>query len=228
MYRISGNIAIWMCFGWACFTTTNLSAQPDFAYDTIRLGVVTEDGVSYPMCYLDEVEIKGKLPKKWVKKQREYDRLRYNVRKVYPYAVIAAGVLKDVNQHLEALPDKKAKKAYLKSIELELKKKFQSDLENLTISQGQVLVKLINRQTGHDCFSIIKEVKGGFNAVVYQSVALLFSNNLKREYDPEGRDKDIEAIVREIETANYYRFHYFKQQQQQKRTVLQTQQTGAN
>ena len=78
-----------------------------------------------------------------------------------------------------------------------------------------LLVKLINRQTGRNCFSIIKEVKGGFNAVVYQSVAVLFNNNLRREYDPTGNDRDMEMIVRELEAINYYKYQHYRQQQLQ-------------
>jgi hypothetical protein len=106
----------------------------------------------------------------------------------------------------------------MKQIENELKAKFKGQLEDMTISQGQVLVKLINRQTGRNCYSIIKEVKGGFNAVVYQSLALLFNNSLKREYDPAGHDRDMEAIVKELEAANYYRYEYYKQKQLRART----------
>lgn len=65
-------------------------------------------------------------------------------------------------------------------------------------------MKLIDRQTGKNCFSIIKEMKGGFNAFIWQSLAMLFSNNLKREYDPTDRDKDIEAIVQQIERGVPY------------------------
>ncbi len=128
--------------------------------------------------------------------------------------MIAAGVLKDVDVNLMKIPDKKAQKAYMKSVEKELKKRFKGELEEMTISQGQVLVKLINRESGRNVFNIIKEVKGGFNAVIYQSVAMLFSNNLRREYDPKGDDRDIEAIVQELEAVNYYRYHYQIQQQQ--------------
>ncbi|MES2477940.1 MAG: DUF4294 domain-containing protein [Bacteroidota bacterium] len=128
-----------------------------------------------------------------------YARLRYNVYKVYPYANTAAFLLKDVHEKLAKIPDEKGKKKYLKNIEKELNKRFKGELEEFTISQGIVLVKLINRQTGRSCFDIIQEVKGGFNAVVWQGVALVFSNNLKREYEPTARDKDIEGIVLEIE-----------------------------
>jgi len=196
------------------FVGFRLNAQQRSASDSILLGAVIEGRDTIPMVFLDDVEILDRLPKKWAKRQAAYSRLRYNVYKTYPYAVIAAGVLKDVHQNLELIPDEKAKKKYMKAIERELKAKFKGELENLTISQGQVLVKLINRQTGRNCFSIIKEVKGGFNAVVYQSVALLFSNNLKKAYDPTGDDSDIEAIVRELEIENYYRYQYYQQQRQ--------------
>jgi hypothetical protein len=191
-----------------------LSAQKSAA-DTILLGAVVENDDTIAMIFLPDFEVKDRLPQHWVRKQETFNRLKYNIYKVYPYAVIAAGVLKDVNTNVEMMPDKKQRKAYMKSVERELKGKFKGELENLTITQGQVLVKLINRQTGRNCFSIIKEVKGGFNAVIWQSLALLFSNNLKREYDPADADKDMEAIVKELEANNYYRYQYYKQQQLQ-------------
>lgn len=196
-------------------TGRGLYAQHRNAADSILLGAIVVGNDTIPMVFLEDVEIMDKLPRKWVKKKAEYDRLRHNVYVTYPYAVIAAGVLNDVYQQLEFIPDKKARKKYMKEVEKELKAKFKGELENLTISQGQVLVKLINRQTGRNCYSIIKEVKGGFNAVVYQSVALLFNNNLKKAYDPSGNDRDIEMIVQELEAANYYRYQYYLQQRRQ-------------
>jgi len=179
----------------------------------IMLGAVIENGDTIGMVYLDDVYVLDKLPRKWAKKQAAYNRLRYNVYKTYPYAVIAAGILKDVDDNLKMIPEKKAQKEYMKSVEKELKLRFKGELEEMTISQGQVLVKLINRQSGRNVFGIIKEVKGGFTAVVYQLVALLFSNNLKKEYDPQGDDQDIERIVQELEETNSYRYHYQIQQQ---------------
>jgi hypothetical protein len=193
------------------------AAQNRAAADSILLGAVVENGDTLAMVYLDDVDILDKLPKKWAKKQAAFNRLKYNVYKTYPYAVIAAGVLKDYDLNMSMLADKKAQRAYTKSVEKELRAKFKGELEDLTISQGQVLVKLINRQTGRNCFSIIKEVKGGFNAVVYQSVALLFSNNLKREYDPTGLDRDMEMIVKELEAINSYRYQHYRLQQLQSR-----------
>lgn len=188
------------------------TAQPT-ATDTILLGGVVVGTDTFAMVYLDDVNVIDKLPKRYAKARAKFDRLRHNVTKVYPYAIVAAEVLKDVDVELAKLEDdKKARKAYLKSIEKELNKRFKGELENLTITQGQILVKLINRQTGKNCYSIVRELKGGFSAVIWQSVALLFSNNLKREYDPYDRDKDIEQIVQELEIANYYQYQQYRQQ----------------
>ncbi len=181
--------------------------------DTIRLGVMVYENDTIPVVFLPDVEVIDRLPKKWVKKMEGYNKLKYNVYKVYPYAVIAASVLKDYDEKMAQLPTKEDRKNYKHRVELELKKKFKGELSDLSISQGQVLVKLINRQTGRDCFTILKEVKGGFNAVIYQSVALLFKNNLRREYDPQGYDRDMEVIMQELEATNYYRYQLFKQQQ---------------
>jgi len=175
--------------------------------DTIRLGGLIVGKDTLPMVFLDEFEVKDKLPRYWVKRREQISRLKYNIARVYPYAVIAAEVLKDVDVNLDRFGDNtSARKAYLKNIERELNKRWKGELQNLSITQGQLLVKLIDRQTGKNCFSIIKEMKGGFTATVWQGVALLFSNNLKRAYEPNGEDAEIESIVRDLETSNYYRY----------------------
>jgi hypothetical protein len=138
------------------------------------------------------------------KNEEAYSRLRYNVYTVYPYAVAASYILHDVDSVLNSLYSKDAKKQYKQRKEDELNNKFKGELENLTISQGQVLVKLIARQTGKPCYQIVKELKGGFNAGIWQAVALLFSNNLKNNYDPEGDDAAIESIVLEIEARGHF------------------------
>lgn len=198
-------------------TASVVCAQTRTTVDTILLGAVVNGADTIPMIYLPDHLVQDRLPQKWVRKMEAFNRLKYNVQKVYPYAIIAAAVLKDYEDQAARMPDKKSRKAYKHQVEEELRKRFKGELTNLTISQGQVLVKLINRQTGRDCYSILKEVKGGFNAVVYQSVALLFSNNLKRDYDPTGDDRDMEAIVRELEATHYYQYYYYKQQQAMRR-----------
>src|SRR5690606_5529945 len=130
---------------------------------------------------------------------------RYNVTKVYPYALMAAGLLDKVDREMESLNKKRDKKAYLKATERELNAQFKDELKNLTITQGKILVKLINRQTGRDCYEVIKNLKGGLNARMYQTVAFFFDNDLKEQYDPYGTDSDIEYIVRQIEAKRAQR-----------------------
>jgi len=196
------------CAVFQLLSAANLKAQS--GNDTIRLGGIVVGTDTFAMVFLDNVNIYEHLsPGMARRRAREerrqerhdagYARLRYNVYKVYPYAVTAAYLLNDVERKLDGMTDKKERKIYLKKLEQQLNKQFKGELENFTIQQGIVLVKLINRQTGRNCFSIIQEVKGGFNAVVWQGVALVFNNNLKREYDPLDRDRDIESIVQEIE-----------------------------
>lgn len=175
--------------------------------DTIRLGGIILGADTLPVVFLEGVEVHDRMPRHLVKRMQQMTRLKYNIAKVYPYAVTAADVLKDVDVNLDRFgDDKSARKAYLKNIERELNRRWKGELQNLTITQGQLLVKLIDRQTGKACFSIIKEMKGGFTATVWQGVAMLFSNNLKRKYDPYGDDKDIESVVVDLETENYYRY----------------------
>src|ERR1700722_14387850 len=91
------------------------------------------------------------------------------------------------------------KKTYIKSREKELKKEFADPLENLSVYQGKILMKLINRQTGNNCYDIIKEYKDGFTARFWQTVAFLFGTSLKQPYHAVGNYQQIEVIVKEVE-----------------------------
>lgn len=184
-------------------------------YDTITVNGLVVGADTFPMIWIDMVEVNGDS-KMDPRRKAELDRLRYNVYKVYPYAITAAYVLEDVDRELAKRGTKKEKKAFLKQKEQQLSAKFKEELKDLTMTQGQILVKLINRQTGKDCYNIIKEMKGGFNARVYQTVAFFFDNDLKRQYDPFNKDKDIEMIVQEIEAKNYFRYQVLQQQRRLK------------
>jgi len=186
-------------------------AQKHAANDTILLGATVVNGDTIGMVFLPDFIELDKLPRRYAQAQKRMDELRYNVTKVYPYSIAAAEILKDVDVNLDKCADKKARKAYLKTVEKQLNTRFKGELTDLSITQGQILVRLIDRQTGKDCYSIIQDLKGGFSAVVFQSVALLFSNNLKREYDPIDRDKDIESIVKDLEASNLNRYQVYQQ-----------------
>jgi hypothetical protein len=191
-------------------TLAGIKAGAQGKYDTIRLGAITEHGQTSPIVFLPEIQVTGVYVDAEERSRR--NRLRNDIFVVYPYALTAATIFKDVNSRLEALPDRHSRKQYLKSIDKKLDNTFKEPLKNLTIDQGHVLIKLINRQTGQDCYSIIKELKGGFSAVLWQGVGVFFNNNLRREYDPDDADKEMEGIVREMEASNVYAYQLYQQE----------------
>jgi hypothetical protein len=193
-----------MLFSGACFG--QLSAN-----DTIRLGAIVENGQSYPMAFLPEFTHTGLYVKPEDRLRR--DRLRRDIYTVYPYAITAATILSEVRTTLDTLDSRRERRRYLKDVDRRLDVAFKQPLKNLTIDQGHVLVKLINRQTGRNCYSIIREMKGGISAVVWQSVGLVFDNNLRREYDPTGDDAEMEGMVQVLEGSANYRYQLYRQQE---------------
>lgn len=133
------------------------------------------------------------------------DRLRYNIYKVYNYSLLAESIVKKMNYDLGANPTKRERKKYINNLDIELNSKFKEELKSLSTTQGKILVKLINRQTGRSAYELIKELKGGTNARMYQTAFSFIDNDLKTQYDPFGADKDIEMIVREIEASNHFK-----------------------
>jgi hypothetical protein len=129
----------------------------------------------------------------------EWTRLRNAVYVTYPYARRAGLIMNEMNAKLALMNTEGERKTYIQSREKDLKKEFTQPLEQLSIYQGKILMKLINRQTGNNCYDIIKEYKGGFSARFWQTVAFFFSSNLKQPYDPKGDDQAIETIVEEVE-----------------------------
>lgn len=128
-----------------------------------------------------------------------YDRLVYNVRKVYPYAKMAGEKLRYYEKVLDTIPTDRERRLYMKVAEKELEARFGKEIRDLTFSQGKVLIKLIYRETGNSTFDLVRELRGGFAAFIYQTLARIFGYDLKSGYFPEGEDIVIEQIVRTIE-----------------------------
>lgn len=154
---------------------------------------------------MDMVWISKLPPNKLAKFIKEWTRLRNAVYVTYPYARIAGATINDINKKLEGINSKKERKKIIKSREKELRTQFADPLSNLSVYQGKILMKLINRQTGNNCYEIIKEYKGGFNARFYQTVAWFVGGNLKQDWDltENKMDREIESIVREIDGTWY-------------------------
>ncbi len=167
--------------------------------DTIWSQVIVYNGDTIPAKTLALVEVDRAMPRAMRKRIEAMTRLRNAVYVTYPYARKAGIILNEMNARLAKMNSASEKKDYIKGKEKELKKEFTDPMEKLSVYQGKVLMKLINRQTGNNCYDIIKEYRGGFSARLWQTVAFFFGSSLKQPYDAQGDDHDIEIIVQEVE-----------------------------
>lgn len=167
--------------------------------DTIPVPALLRDNEWLPGNNLAWVWVQVPMPPELRKKKAEWTRLRNAVYVTYPYAKKAGAIMNDINQKLANVTSGTKRKSIIKEREKELKKEFTDPIQDLSVYQGRVLMKLINRQTGNNCYEIIKEYKGGFTARFWQTVAFVFGSNLKQPYNAQGADREIEMIVLEVE-----------------------------
>ncbi len=173
--------------------------------DTIYLPAILYQNEIVNYKEMEMAWVSNLSPDKLAKYIKEWTRLRNAVFVTYPYARIAGSTINDINKNLEGVKGKKERKAYIKTREKDLKNEFSDPLSNLSVYQGKILMKLINRQTGNNCYEIIKEYKGGLNARFYQTVAWFVGGNLKQDWDLKENfmDRQIENIVKEIDGSWY-------------------------
>jgi hypothetical protein len=181
-------------------TDTGLRAQTATRarQDTV-LRTVIVDGDTMPHVDLKEVPI---LPVRVFKnrfQERQYWRLVYNLKKVLPYSKIVAATVQEVDSRLAAVKSEKERRKMIKSMEDTLWKKYEAELRQMTITQGKLLFKLVDRETSNSTYYWIDSYRGSVSAFFWQGMARLFGTNLKSEYDPKGEDAVIEQIVNYIE-----------------------------
>ncbi len=180
-------------------------AQQHGVYDTLKVyAYVTPEGDTIPSSNLPPVLVYGRMTKQWRNYWADWTRLRNAVYVTYPYAKAAGRIMNEINAKLVNVTDRKQRKTIIKTREKELKKEFTDKLTQLSIYQGKVLMKLIYRETGNNCYEIIDEYKGFISAAFWQTVAIVFGSNLKQNYDPVGKDVDMEKIVRDVEKMYGY------------------------
>jgi hypothetical protein len=173
--------------------------------DTLLHEAVIYNGDTIEAKTLEYVYLYSQLTQSQVNANAKYNRLRNAVYVTYPYARRAGVIMNDINAKLQNIPGTEARKKYIKTREAELKKEFTDPLTNLSIYQGKVLMKLINRETGNNCYEIIKDYRGGFTARFYQTVAFFFNSNLKQPYDAKNDDAIIEKFVQEVQRMYGFR-----------------------
>jgi len=170
--------------------------------DTIKVAMTILDGEYVPWVPLPETIIRDVRTFKDAQARTDYNLLRYNVLKVAPYALYAGNRYRQLERDLATTADKQKQKEMVKACEKEIKDLFNHEIKNMTITQGEILIKLVNRETGDTSYELVKELKGGINAFMFQSLASLFGHNLKETYDPQ-EEHDIESILNNAG----YRYH---------------------
>ncbi len=157
------------------------------------------DGDTVPFIRLHEVEVYALKIPKTRKGRKKLTKLVKNVKRVYPYAKMASIQLKRYDKELSAATNDRQRRKIMKKAEKEINNRYGGELKKMNFSQGKILIKLIDRETGETSYNLVQELRGNFTAFFYQAFARLWGYNLKIRYDPEGEDKQIETIVKMIE-----------------------------
>ena len=163
---------------------------------------VNRNGVTLPEVEIKEVTVYAhpRFPRK--SDFRKYERLIYNLKKVYPYALIVRSRLARVDADMRNLNNEDDRKEYLKKVEKDVFAEYEGAVRDMTITQGRLLIKLIDRETLNTSYTLIKDYRGKIAAAFWQGIARIFGTNLKEEYDPYGEDALIESIILEIDAGN--------------------------
>ena len=162
---------------------------------------VYRDGEKLPEIEIKEVNIVGHGSRASRFQYWRYERLVYNVKRVYPYSIIVRNKLNEVNTDLGKITGEKGRREYIRNVEKDVFRNYEDDMRDMTLTQGKLLIKLINRETQNTSYDLIKDYRGKISAAFWQGVARIFGTNLKEQYDPYGEDALIERIILEIESG---------------------------
>lgn len=191
------------------------------AGDFLPYEVVGEDTVFFDVLDASRIMRKGKGKKN--RDWQKYYRLVYNFNKVYPYALVGRKMMAQVDSTIEADVTKKSQRnSYINNVERELLRLFEKDIRSMTISQGAVLLRLIDRECGMSGFEIIKDYESGFAANFWQLIAKIFSHDLKTRYDPKGKDIQIEELVEIWDSGQWDSFYFSVFGEFPQKTVIKT------
>lgn len=182
-------------------TDREMTGEPIFSHPMQYTGMVNYEGEMIPSFVYGDFYVFDKLVFKSPAQARKYYKIANNIKKVYPLACEIQATVNRTIAHMDSLPTKKEKDAYLKQQEKELKAEYYPRLKKLTFAQGKLLIKLIDRQCDMTGYELIKKYMGGFKAGFYNAFASLFGASLKKEYDPEVDDRLTERAILLIESG---------------------------
>lgn len=167
----------------------------------IRVHAEVHDGDTIPVVGLNTYYIFDYRTFSSKKAQRKYNRLQYNVKVVYPYAKLAGQLLRKYETEMDTITDRKIRKKYYKKVEEELLAEYEDEIKDMTITQGRILIKLIDRETERTSYELVHDLRSGFTAFFWQGIARIFGHDLKAEYNETEEDKYIEEIVLALENG---------------------------
>ncbi|MBR2630616.1 MAG: DUF4294 domain-containing protein [Bacteroidaceae bacterium] len=179
----------------------DMTGDPVVSYSKFYTGMVAYDGEMIPSFLYSDFYVFKPLVFKNPSQARKYYKIANNIKKVYPLACEIQQTVNSTIAHMDSLPTKKEKDAYLKQQEKDLKAIYYPKLKKLTFAQGKLLIKLIDRQCDMTGYELIKKYMGGFKAGFYNAFASLFGASLKKEYDPEVDDRLTERAILLIESG---------------------------
>ena len=162
--------------------------------------------------YIDNInpsKVYSRLPRQKGKDWRKYYKLVHNFSKAYPYALVARKLVEEADSTIAADKLKRIKREqYVAKVQKELFDVFESQMRKMTVSQGALLMKLIDREVGKSSYDIIKDYKNGMAAGFWQGIAKIFGTDLKKPYDPKGEDALTEELVKIWDAGDFQAFYF--------------------
>ena len=174
------------------------SHEMDFV-DSVRLQV--KDNDTFYLAHMHDIWVYPKMVFKNKKQERFYWKTVRDVKKTLPFAKLLTKEMEYADQQLAKIPDKKMRKKWWKQHEKYLFKKYEQEFRKMTASQGQMLMKLMDRESDRTSYDIIKHYRGKASANFWQFIAKLFKNDLKEEYDALDKDRIVERVINLVEAG---------------------------
>ncbi len=183
--------------------------KPALQTDGDMMEYIIEDGDTIFIDQIRASKVYSKLPKMKGREWRKYYRLVHNFSKAYPYALVARKLVQEADSTIAADNLKRVKRdRYINEVQKELFEVFEGQMRNLTVSQGALIMKLVDREIGKSSYDVIKDYKSGITAGFWQGVAKIFGSDLKAPYDPEGEDAATEELVQIWEAGDFDAFYW--------------------
>lgn len=181
--------------------------QPDGKEGFLPYYIENGDTIFYDE--LRASKVYSRLPKQKGREWRKYYKLVHNFSKAYPYALVAKKLVTEADSTIAADKLKGAKREkYISQVQKELFDVFEGQMRQLTVSQGALIMKLVDREVGKSSYNIIKGYKSGIAAGFWQGIAKVFGSDLKKPYDPEGEDAQTEELVKIWEAGDFEAFYF--------------------